>query len=141
MEVYLQQDSVNKLFASSTSVFGEFFIEGLEISLYSSDKLIDNADIDDIQAAKATLLADQSENKQHSVEEQARAKDKYWTFSQAHHHELTHYYQVLALPAFQVVWASRYYLIRLEAQVMLDFIESGGVFHGEKHKGSVASCS
>lgn len=135
MEVYLQDDSINKLFVSSNSVFGEFFIEGLKISLYSSDQPITNADLDNVKVAKDILLAVKSGKRQYSTKKVAQAREKYWTFSQAHHHELTHFYQVLALPAFQAVWASRYYLLQLEAQVMLDFIKNDGIFYGEKHKG------
>lgn len=128
---YLQSEGVENLFAAaSTTISGEFFLEGLDIHI-----LISDSEMDDVLAAQEMLIDIRSNNNalNYSEEEIKSAENIYTSFMQAHNHELAHLYQVLALPAFQLVWATRFNFLKLEAAVMLRFFEQEGVFLGEKH--------
>ncbi len=121
---------MGSLFAKSENISGEFFLEGLDIRISISD-----TELDEVLAAQKMLTAIKTGEEQtnYSTEEIEQARLIYTTFMQAHNHELAHLYQVLALPAFQMVWATRYNLLRFEAAVMLKHFEQGGYFQGETH--------
>lgn len=130
MKLYLQNNDMESLFARSESISGEFFLEGLDIRIAISD-----SEMDDVLAAQDILTEIKSESQQvnYSSEKIEEAKYIYTSFMQAHNHELAHLYQVLALPAFQMVWATRYNWLRFEAAVMLRYFEHGGSFRAESH--------
>lgn len=125
---YLSSIDDDILFAKSESVSGEFFLEGLDIRLILSDE-----DLDKVEIAQDILLGRKSNTVMQHDDEFLDAKKTYSKFIQAHNHELAHLYQVLALPAFQIVWEMRYHLLRLEALVMLQYLENGGVFSVDEH--------
>jgi len=131
MNLYLQDSFIGSLFAKSENISGEFFLEGLDIRISISD-----TEMDEVLAAQEMLTAIKKgeEKANYSLEEIEQAKLIHATFMQAHNHELAHLYQVLALPAFQMVWATRYNLLRFEAAVMLKHFEQGGCFKGETHR-------
>lgn len=131
MSLYLLDSFMGSLFAKSENISGEFFLEGLDIRISISD-----SELDEVLAAQEMLTAIKTGEEQadYSLEEIEKAKLIHATFMQAHNHELAHLYQVLALPAFQMVWATRYNLLRFEAAVMLKHFEQGGYFQGETHR-------
>ena len=130
MEIYVSNIDNESLFAASENISGEFFLEGLDIQINISDK-----EMDDVATAQKMLLSIRENDKSthYSSEEIKYSEHIYSSFMQAHNHELTHLYQVLALPAFQLVWSTRFNLLRLEASVMLRHFELDGYFSGEKY--------
>lgn len=89
------------LFANSKGISGEFFLEGLDITLNLSEE---------------------------QLTEVEKFEDARLQYMQAYHHEYAHLYQVLALPAFQLLWASRHNYIRMQAFIMLKYFELGKSF-------------
>lgn len=130
MQEYLHDTSAGTLFADSENISGEFFLEGLEIRIAITDR-----EVDEIVAAQKILTVIQKGKPQvdYSPEEIEKAKYIYGSFMQAHNHEYAHLYQVLALPSFQLVWATRHNLLRFEAAVMLRYFELGGHYEGAVH--------
>lgn len=131
MQMYLHDTQAEYLFADSRKISGEFFLEGLDIRIDISD-----SELDDVQAAQKMLIAIKRKKLKldYSLTEIEDARRILAAFMQAHNHELAHLYQVLALPAFQMVWSTQYNLLRFEAAVMLRHFEQGGHFHGETHR-------
>lgn len=133
MRAYLEDQDCSRLFATSEKISGEFFLEGMDIRINISD-----TDLSAVEYSQK-LLIEIKDNPQlestYSSKTICDAKEMYASFMQAHNHELAHLYQVLALPAFQLIWVTRYNLLRFEAVVMLRYFEENGVYIAGKHKG------
>lgn len=92
---------------------GTFSPETLEIRI-----LISDIEIDHVIAAQKLLLEQQAGNVD-SEEDLENARRTTSKFMQTHNHELAHFYQVLALPTFQLIWSSRFNWFKLETVALL----------------------
>jgi len=92
---------------------GTFSPETLEIRI-----LISDIEIDDVIAAQQ-LLINQRAGKTVSKTDVEEAQRIFRKFMQTHNHELAHFYQILALPTFQLIWASRFNWFKLETVALL----------------------
>lgn len=122
------QDYDNSIYVKTDKVIGEFFLEGMVTRLHYSDEQLDA-----IEAAQNILLSHNSDENIFSSNEINNAKDVYYNFLQAHNHELFHFYQVLSLPAFQVVRAIRRHYLEIETVVMLKHLEAGKSYKLGEH--------
>ena len=111
------------LFAESTSVSGEFFLEVLDLHIAISDE-----GMDAVFEAQEALRKHRVGEKKLTGTELRNAKEIYLPFMQAHNHELIHLLQVLSLPAMRITWAARVNYLRYEAAIMLRFFELGGSY-------------
>lgn len=122
------QDYNNSLYVKTDKILGEFFLEGMETRLHYSDQMLDK-----IEKAEDILFTHQTENQAYPEHIIKEAKYIYFSFLQAHNHELFHFYQVLSLPAFQVMMSVRKRYIEIETVVMMKHFEAGKSFRLGEH--------
>ena len=118
---YLSIDDHDHIYAKHDKTHGRFDMELMEVQTFTDESELDRIEqgIEIIGRQKP-----QSDLTQHE-EELVRAA---WQYIQTYNHELCHYYQALALPAFQILQIIRRQTLKFEAVTMLSYFESGGSY-------------
>lgn len=94
--------------------YGSFSLARMDFNVFISDEEIDN-----FNEAEKLIIAN------NGISPNKKVEKNYYRYIQAHNHELFHYYQALALPAFQIYQNITKTKTEHEASIMLRYFENG----------------
>lgn len=116
-KIYDQTELTEELLNADS--FGSFCRETLEIKVHISDAELERIEKFESVLAEKGLSPDKMDTHELSL------RRSYFRYLQTQNHELTHFFQVLALPTVQLIWSTHLNWFKYEVVALIRALETG----------------